>query len=105
MMSCFAQAPDEPDFALFPADVPKVVVLMYASGQTILEVTYTPGKQAELAALVASHLNKPIRIMLDGKIAAERTFSSATVGHSIKINEPSPEAAFAIAKDLLKRTH
>lgn len=103
LLPCSAQLPDAATFSLLPADVPKVVVLMYVGGKTILEVTYTPQKQAEFGVIASKNVGKPINIMLDGKIVAQRTLTSATVGHSIKVDEPSPEAAFAIAKELLKR--
>jgi hypothetical protein len=103
LLPCAAQQPDVATFSLLPADVPKVVLLMYVGGKTMLEVTYTPRKQAEFAMIASKNVGKPINIMLDGKIVAQRTLTSPTVGHSIKVDEPSPEAAFAVAKDLLKR--
>ncbi len=100
---CLAQAPAAPTFSLSPADVGKVVIFMYVGGKTWIEVTYGKEKEAEFAKLAADNLNKPISIMLDGKVVAERTLTSATVGHSIKIDMPTPDEAFATAKALLKR--
>jgi hypothetical protein len=103
LLPCSAQQPNAATFSLLPADVPKVVILMFVGGKTTLEVTYTPQKQAEFAMIAARNVGKPINIVLDGKIVAQRTLTSPTVGHSIKVDEPSPEAAFAVARELLKR--
>jgi preprotein translocase subunit SecD len=90
-------------FSLTSADVPKVVIFMYAGGKCWLEVTYNKDKQAEFAALATDNIGKSIAIMLNGKSFGERTLKDANVGHSIKVDAASPEEAFATAKALLKQ--
>jgi hypothetical protein len=53
--------------------------------------------------LATDNINKPIRIVLDGKSFGERSLKDANVGHSIKLDVASPEEAFTTAKALLKR--
>ena len=98
-----AQTPETSTFALSPADVPKVVIFMYEGGKTWIEVTFNKEKQAEFAKLAADNVDKPIKIVLNGKPFGERTFKDANVGHSIKLDVASPEEAFATATALLKR--
>ena len=99
----FAQTPEPPTFALSSADVPKVVIFMYEGGKTWIEVTYSKEKQAEFSKLATENVNKPIRVVLNGKSFGDRTLKDANVGHSIKVDMPTPEEAFATARALLKK--
>ncbi len=90
-------------FSLNPADVGKVVILMYKGPKitTFCEVTFSKDKQAELAQLATQSGGKPVTIMVNGKQVAETVFAPGKTGHSIKFPCASPEEAMATAKILL----
>ncbi len=90
-------------FSLNPADVGKVVVLMYKGPKitTLCEVTFSKEKQAELAQLATQSAGKPITILVNGKPVAQTVFAPGKTGHSIKFPCATPEEALATAKILL----
>lgn len=94
-----AESPSE--FRLEPAEVPKVVVLMFKPSRSILEVTYSAEKQAELKTLVAAHPGRPVRISLAGVFSAERIFTAPPGGHSLKFDLPSVDEAISLARVLM----
>jgi hypothetical protein len=107
LLSCFARATDAPVappvFSLMPADVGKVVVLMYKGPppSTLCEVTFSKEKQAELAQLASQNAGKPVQIVVNGKPVTQITFEPGKTGHSVKFPCTTPEEAFATAKTLL----
>jgi len=90
-------------FSLNPADVGKVVILMYKGPKitTLCEVTFDKEKQAQLAQLATQSSGKPITIMVNGKQVADTVFAPGKTGHSIKFPCASPDEALATAKILL----
>ena len=90
-------------FSLKPADVGKVVILMYKGPtiSTLCEVTFSKEKQAELAQLASQSGGKPIKIVVNGKPVADTVFEAGKTGHSIKFPCATPEEALATAKVLL----
>jgi hypothetical protein len=90
-------------FSLQPANVGKVVVLMYKGPKitTLCEVTFDKAKQAELAQLATQSAGKPITILVNGKAVTQTVFAPGKTGHSIKFPCASPEEALATAKTLL----
>ncbi len=101
--SLHADNPAPLTFSLAPANVGKVVVLMYKGPPptTVCEVTFDKDKQAELAQLATQAAGKPVTIVINGKTVTTITFTPGKTGHSVKFPCATPEAAFATAKALL----
>lgn len=98
--TALVQAAGAPVLSLMPADVHKIVIMMFRD-HTELEVTYAKEKQAEFAKVTAEGLPKKFEIVLNGKMVAERTITKPMTGHSLRVEMPSPEEAFAMAKALI----
>jgi hypothetical protein len=88
-------------FSLSTGDVGKAVILMWENGHTVLEVTYSKEKQAEFAKIAEINMGQKATIILNGKAVSEITIDHVG-GHSLKVEQPSPEAALQLAKSLFK---
>jgi hypothetical protein len=95
--------PGEPVFSLVPDDVAKVVISLFRE-HTQLEVTFVKSKQEEFAKTAGENLQKKGEIILNGKRAGEMTITKPTLGHSIKVEMPSPAEAFTMAQQLIDPT-
>jgi uncharacterized protein (TIGR03067 family) len=94
-----AQSPDASTFSLAPGDITEAVI--GTTGGARLKVMLTPAKSAELATLTKRNLNRPVKIVIDGKLRAEPFVRERMTGPSLEIFVRSPEEAVATIKALL----
>ncbi len=95
-----APAANNPVLSLMPADVYKVVVMLFRD-HTRLQVAFAKPKQAEFAQIASANLMKKAEVILNGQRVAEITLTKPTLGHSLTVDMPSPDDAFAMATALI----
>ena len=96
------QNAEAPIFSLVPADVFKTVITL-SKDKTELETSFVKPRQIEFAATAASNLQKQGEIVLNGQTVGELTITKPTLGHSVSVEMPAADAAFAMAKALMEQ--
>ncbi len=99
-----APVADDVEFSLSSDLHLSKVVVGIARGHTQLGVTFAHDKVEEYARVTRENIGKKLKIVLNGKVVAEMPITQPGWGHSVTVDMPSAEEAFAMAKSLLNPT-
>jgi preprotein translocase subunit SecD len=84
--------------------ISKVIVALFKD-HTELDVTFpSHEKIEEYAKVTKDNIGKKLKVLLNGKLVQEDVIKAPGWGHVVKVQMPSPDEAFAMAKALIHPT-